>query len=233
MRQVHRSRVTRFAFLATSAMLVFGGNAMAQTVRMFDDTPSLDQLRSIMIPESQPGASRSIVLPNATRSIVLQRQDPGAASSSVQQVATQVMPAQRKPVEAAPAAPIVKAAASVAAPKANAAGEPGAVGFHVNFAFDSAVLPESAYSMIDLMAQLMKEAPEVKVRVEGHTDATGSLEYNKTLSERRAMAVAQYLVNHGVEPSRLILAGKGPMEPLPETNRYDPTNRRVQFVRVI
>jgi outer membrane protein OmpA-like peptidoglycan-associated protein len=77
----------------------------------------------------------------------------------------------------------------------------------------------------------MKEAPDIKVRVEGHTDATGAADYNVALSERRALSVAEYLVKLGVEPSRLMLIGKGMAEPLTQ-NRYDPANRRVQFVRV-
>jgi OmpA-OmpF porin, OOP family len=77
----------------------------------------------------------------------------------------------------------------------------------------------------------MKEAPDIKVRVEGHTDAAGSSAYNVALSERRALSVAEYMVKLGIEPSRLVLVGKGMAEPLTH-NPYDPTNRRVQFVRV-
>jgi outer membrane protein OmpA-like peptidoglycan-associated protein len=148
------------------------------------------------------------------------------------------MPAPRTPVAAADMSeqPVAHAAASVPAPSAPKAkqaapAEPGAVAFHVNFAFNSAALPDSAHAMIDLIAELMKETPEVKVRVEGHTDAIGSADYNVSLSERRALSVAEYLVKHGVEPSRLQLIGKGMAEPLTQ-NRYDPSNRRVQFVRV-
>jgi outer membrane protein OmpA-like peptidoglycan-associated protein len=227
MRHINRSRLTRFAFLASGAMLLFGSAAMAQTVQVFDDAPTLEQLRSIMIPESRPGLSRSIVL---------QRPDVSSASNSVQRASTQAAPAPapRTPVEAAPVdGPVMQTAAVAAAPKSNPAYKSGEVAFHVNFAFNSAALPDSAQarSMIDMMAQLMKEAPDVKVRVEGHTDAKGSLEYNKILSERRALSVAQYLVKQGVEPSRLLLEGKGPTEPL-TANPFDPANRRVQFVRV-
>ena len=109
--------------------------------------------------------------------------------------------------------------------------KPTAAGFRINFAFNSAVLPDSAHEMIDVVAQVMKESPEIKVRVEGHTDAVGSADYNVSLSERRALSVGEYLVKVGVDPSRLMLIGKGMAEPL-TSNRYDPANRRVQFVRV-
>jgi outer membrane protein OmpA-like peptidoglycan-associated protein len=243
-----------------------------QTVRVFDDVPSIEQLRSIMVPESQPGIGRSIVI---------QRPDAGTPSTQVQRVATQVLPAPRTPVAAAglasPTAETV--AASVAAPlvqatsvqatsgqatsgqasnteakpsteaksggevksnaaakagveaKANTDAKPGTVGFRINFGFDSAVLPEQAHAMIDRVAELMREAPEIKVRVEGHTDAIGSADYNVALSERRAVSVAEYLVRHGIEPSRLVLVGKGMADPLTR-NPYDPNNRRVQFVRI-
>lgn len=107
---------------------------------------------------------------------------------------------------------------------------PEAVGFHINFAFDSAALPANAAPMIDRIAELMKEAPQIKIRVEGHTDAVGSPAYNEGLSERRALSVGAYLVKLGIDPARLILVGKGMKEPLGE-DRFAPTNRRVQFVR--
>ncbi len=99
--------------------------------------------------------------------------------------------------------------------------KPQPIAFHVNFAFNSAVLPDSAHEMIDLIAQLMKETASIKVRVEGHTDAAGSATYNVFLSERRALSVGEYLVQQGIDPSRLEVVGKGMAEPL-TANRYDP-----------
>ena len=74
------------------------------------------------------------------------------------------------------------------ATKVNAA-KPTAAGFRINFPFNSAVLPDSAHEMIDVVAQVMKESPEIKVRVEGHTDAVGSADYNVSLSARRAVSM--------------------------------------------
>jgi outer membrane protein OmpA-like peptidoglycan-associated protein len=219
--RTHSSRFSRIAVLASGAMLLLGGAARAQAVSVFDDAPSIEQLRSIMIPESHPGASRSIVI-----------QMPEAAPSpDVQKVSTEAPPAPRRPAARAKAAPVVQAAASAGAPKPDAGDEAGAVAFHVNFAFDSAALPESAHEMIGMIAQLMKETPQMKVRVEGHTDAKGSVRYNLALSERRALSVGEYIVSQGIEPTRLELVGKGMSEPL-AANRYDPANRRVQFVRI-
>jgi outer membrane protein OmpA-like peptidoglycan-associated protein len=205
---------------AVAAVLLLRGSALAQSVSVFDDAPSIEQLRRILVPESRPGTSRSIVI---------QRPDIDPSSSSTQRASTQVKPPSRPPgVIASPSSPVEQAANS---PKQDPADQPGAVAFHVNFAFDSAELPDSAHEMIDLIAQLMRESPQVKLRVEGHTDASGSSSYNVVLSERRALSVGQYLVKQGVNPSRLMLVGKGMAEPLTR-NKYDPANRRVQFVRI-
>jgi outer membrane protein OmpA-like peptidoglycan-associated protein len=230
MRQNHCSRLNRIALLASGAMLLAGGSALAQTVQIFDDAPSIEQLRSIMVPESQPGAGRTIVI---------QRPDTGAPANPVQHASSQVLPAPRTSVAEAnlDESPMVQAAATVTAPpkhqvaRATPVAAAGTVGFRINFTFNSAVLPDSAHTMIERVAQVMKEAPLIKVRVEGHTDAVGSADYNVSLSERRALSVAEYLVKQGVEPSRLMLIGKGMSEPLTQ-NGYDPANRRVQFVRV-
>jgi outer membrane protein OmpA-like peptidoglycan-associated protein len=226
--QSTRTRFSRIALAASGIALMLGGSALAQSVQVFDDAPSLEQLRSIMVPESKPGAGRSIVI---------QRPDT-SATSNVQRAATQVMPATRNQPTAAPTpAPVEQAAVSSPAPARVAAAKPsaepkhGTVGMRINFGFNSAVLPNSAHAMIDVVAQVMKESPDIKVRVEGHTDAVGSADYNATLSERRALSVGQYLVKMGIDPSRLELVGKGMAEPL-VSNPYDPNNRRVQFVRV-
>ena len=219
MSYIRRSHFTRMAAVAASAILLLGGSALGQTAPVFDDAPSIEQLRSIMIPESRPGASRSIVMHEPT----------GAAPSAVQRVSTQ---------EQAPAPPPAAKVQNSARPVAHAADsgtepqpEGRAVAFHVNFAFNSATVPESAYEMIDVVAQLMQESPEIKVRIEGHTDAVGTVAYNVSLSERRALSVGEYLVKKGIDPSRLQLVGKGMAEPLTR-NKYDAANRRVQFVRI-
>lgn len=216
------SRLTRITLTASCIAASFAVAGHAQTVQVFDEAPPIEVLRSIMVPESAPGASRSIVI---------QRPNTSPASSSVQQVSTQEPSAQPR----APAAKAYAAArpteAQAPTPKPSTAPKPAAVGFHINFAFDSAVLPASAHEMVDTVAEVMRDAPDIKVRIEGHTDAAGAPKYNVDLSERRALAVGTYLVKHGIDPARLELVGKGMAEPLTK-NPYDAQNRRVQFVRI-
>jgi outer membrane protein OmpA-like peptidoglycan-associated protein len=233
----HRlSRVGRIVLAASGIALTgiaspLGGAAMAQSVQVFDEAPPLDLLRSIMIPESKPGLSRTIVI---------QRPDGIAPNSGVQRSSVTVTePAPERPRPTPAAAPDAEPDAAPApqpmqarpAPAPAPAVRRGTVGLRINFAFNSAELPQSAFAMIDRVVEVMKEAPDIKVRVEGHTDAVGAAAYNMSLSERRAMSVAQYLVKQGVDPSRLMLVGKGMTEPLTD-NPYDAANRRVQFVRV-
>jgi len=218
-------KLGRSALIASGVALLLCGTSFAQTVHMFDEAPSLEQLRSIMIPESQSGASRTIVI---------QKPPQGAVPSPVQNASSQVIAPPPTPSGSA-APPVAKTTLSTPIPRHASAPKPavdaGAVAFRINFAFNSAVLPESALAMIDRIAQVMQESPEIKLRVEGHTDAVGSADYNLSLSERRALSVAEYLVSQGVEASRLMVVGKGMTEPVTR-NPYEPVNRRVQFMRV-
>jgi outer membrane protein OmpA-like peptidoglycan-associated protein len=107
----------------------------------------------------------------------------------------------------------------------------GVVGFRINFALDSAVVPDSADPFLDRLAELLKQEPQLALRIEGHTDAYGSDEYNLRLSERRATAVGLALVRRGIPAGRLAVAGKGKTEPL-VADPMDGRNRRVQFLRL-
>jgi OmpA-OmpF porin, OOP family len=102
----------------------------------------------------------------------------------------------------------------------------------VKFKTDSAeILPESD-EVLKGVADTLKEHPEIRrVRVEGHTDATGSPEYNKELSQRRAEAVSNWLVQHGVDRNRLQSVGVGQDRPIDTNSTEDGrrNNRRVEF----
>jgi len=105
---------------------------------------------------------------------------------------------------------------------------------NITFNFDSAQLTNDAQSMLDRIAVALHD-PSIKTlayRIEGHTDAKGSVAYNQTLSERRAEAARNYLITMGVSKQRLVAVGFGKTRPLPNppaASPYAPINRRVQF----
>lgn len=97
----------------------------------------------------------------------------------------------------------------------------------VTFAFDSAVLGPQAQAAVRQQAHWIRQFPEVKFRVFGHTDAVGSNAYNKQLGQRRANAVVNYLVANGVSRSRLqAVVSFGETQPLIVTQGRERRNRR-------
>lgn len=109
-------------------------------------------------------------------------------------------------------------------------GCPVHVTLHVNFAFDSSVLPASSNSDIDTLVRVLKENPPAKVIIVGHTDHTGSDEYNQKLSERRAASLAKRLAENGIDKNRIETSGKGEKEPVATnaTAAGRAQNRRIE-----
>ncbi len=94
----------------------------------------------------------------------------------------------------------------------------------------SRILPES-YSILNSVAQVLRDYPSIKVRIEGHTDSQGSDTLNKKLSQERAQAVFDYLVGQGIQGGRMAPEGFGEEKPI-DTNRTAEgraNNRRVEF----
>jgi len=96
--------------------------------------------------------------------------------------------------------------------------------FKADVLFDvgSANLKPGAYSEMDRVAGVLGKYPDTRIRVEGHTDASGSDAHNQGLSERRAAAVKTALVQRSVAPERIQTIGYGetmPISPEPAQNR--------------
>ena len=109
--------------------------------------------------------------------------------------------------------------------------EPVRVELDVKFDFDKANVKQDSYSDIENLAEFMKQYPQTATTVEGHTDATGNAAYNQKLSERRAGAVRDTLVNQfGVEASRINAVGYGKERPVADnaTSEGRAINRRVE-----
>jgi outer membrane protein OmpA-like peptidoglycan-associated protein len=97
----------------------------------------------------------------------------------------------------------------------------------VNFAFDSAHLDAAARNTLNAQASWIKQFPEVRFRVYGHTDKVGSESYNRHLGQRRANAVVNYLTSHGISRSRLeAVVSYGETQPVVVTEGREPRNRR-------
>lgn len=88
------------------------------------------------------------------------------------------------------------------------------------FDFDSAELRPTAASSLDTVQALLEQS-DAPVEVIGHTDGLGTDEVNQPLSEDRAEAVADYLVEHGIDEGRLTSSGKGSSEPVAENTHPD------------
>jgi outer membrane protein OmpA-like peptidoglycan-associated protein len=104
----------------------------------------------------------------------------------------------------------------------------------VYFKTGSAQIQKRSNALLDNVAKVMLAHPEIKlVRVEGHTDSTGSLKVNMRLSKKRADSVVRYLINRGgVAKERLMSAGFGPTRPIvpdAKTKEDLAQNRRVEF----
>jgi outer membrane protein OmpA-like peptidoglycan-associated protein len=81
----------------------------------------------------------------------------------------------------------------------------------IRFAFAKSDLSDAAQTALVGLAKEMKENPRLAVELEGYTDASGSLDYNITLSQRRVEAVRRFLVQRGIELRRINAAGLGPI----------------------
>lgn len=100
----------------------------------------------------------------------------------------------------------------------------------INFANNSAEVPQSAYGEIKRVADFMKKHTTTKVTIEGHTDDRGSATYNKSLSQRRADSVMAILTGtYGVDASRVNAVGYGEEQPIADnsTAAGRKENRRV------
>ncbi len=97
----------------------------------------------------------------------------------------------------------------------------------VNFEFNSADLSAEARTTLAAQARWIRQFPEVRFRVFGHTDLVGSAAYNKRLGMRRARAAVNYLVSQGIDRRRLeAVVSHGETQPLIATDGREMRNRR-------
>ena len=101
---------------------------------------------------------------------------------------------------------------------------------NITFRTDSADLNAQFFKVLDGVALVAKKYDKTIIEVAGHTDSTGTAEYNRQLSQRRATAVADYLVARGVARTRLMIAAGGEDHPIASnaTDQGRTANRRVE-----
>ncbi|HET8731478.1 MAG TPA: peptidoglycan-associated lipoprotein Pal [Moraxellaceae bacterium] len=101
----------------------------------------------------------------------------------------------------------------------------------VHFDYDTADIQQQAVPVLQAHAQYLRSNPGARLTVGGHTDERGTREYNMALGERRAKAVATYLVSNGAKPAQIEVVSFGEEKPLnrAETEAAWAENRRAEL----
>jgi len=102
---------------------------------------------------------------------------------------------------------------------------------YIGFDYNKATLRSESSTTIDELVDQLQQYERVWLEVQGHTDSTGGVEYNQRLSEARAQAVVDALVQRGINAKRLVPRGMGMMFPLKpnDTDENRALNRRTEF----
>lgn len=102
----------------------------------------------------------------------------------------------------------------------------------VHFDYDESRIRPDAESVLLRKVEVLRASPDVRLRIEGHTDERGSVEYNQALGARRAQAALEFLLQHGLSETRFVTTTLGEERPL--VNRSDEAawamNRRSEFI---
>jgi outer membrane protein OmpA-like peptidoglycan-associated protein len=101
-----------------------------------------------------------------------------------------------------------------------------------NFEFNQSEVSENSYQILDRVAEIMNENPELVMEIAAHTDNVGSFEFNMDLSQKRAESIVNYLTSKGIESVRLIGKGYGESRPIATNSTEEGRlkNRRVEFI---
>ena len=104
----------------------------------------------------------------------------------------------------------------------------------INFNTGKSTFKEEAYPTLQAIAAILKEYPKANFRIEGHTDSVGSESLNQRLSDARANAVMDYLINNGIAAARLTAKGYGEGSPIESNNTAAgrAANRRVEVTLI-
>ncbi|MDR2232099.1 MAG: OmpA family protein [Tannerella sp.] len=100
------------------------------------------------------------------------------------------------------------------------------------FATNSSTVSAASKSALRNLAVNLEQNPDTDLKIIGHTDNTGAVDYNQTLSEKRAKSVYDYLIEQGLSSRRMVYEGKGIREPVASNNTAEgrAENRRVEVM---
>ncbi|MDR2448588.1 MAG: OmpA family protein [Prevotellaceae bacterium] len=103
---------------------------------------------------------------------------------------------------------------------------------NIEYEADKYEIPLSSRSRVDGLAETLKEYPDVKIEIVGHTDVLGQETFNKSLSLKRADAVKDYLVGKGVEATRITTKGVADAQPIAPNTTFEgrQKNRRIEII---
>ncbi len=206
------------------ALGLLAGSSFAEPVRMFEDAPTAEEMGRILFdtPAQNGQDGHDMDAMGKTRSISFSKKKP---SHQMQEDVAEKSVATGSAVSAGENDAVTVSMTDTGT---------RAIGLPIKFATNSSeLLPESLPFLNEVGKMLsMSKHQKQKLIIEGHTDASGSEEYNLLLSYRRAKAVRNYLVeNFNIAESRLKVNGKGESSPLEGTDPMDGINRRVQFYK--
>ncbi len=104
----------------------------------------------------------------------------------------------------------------------------------INFDIDKSTIRPESMGTLNMIVNVLKENPDVKFEIGGHTDNTGTAAHNLILSQQRADAVKDQLLKMGVDASRLTAKGYGNTKPISDNTTLEgkANNRRVEFVKM-
>ncbi|ERP92380.1 hypothetical protein Q670_09390 [Alcanivorax sp. P2S70] len=102
---------------------------------------------------------------------------------------------------------------------------------NINFELNAARISPGSRQPLDTLVQALRSQTDIHIEIAGHSDNTGSAAYNQTLSDQRARAVRQYLIQQGIDGARLSAKGYGESEPVADNRTASgrAMNRRVEF----
>ncbi|HVM88878.1 MAG TPA: OmpA family protein [Puia sp.] len=104
----------------------------------------------------------------------------------------------------------------------------------INFDVDKSIIKPESMGTINMIVQVMKDNPDLKFEIDGHTDNSGATAHNLLLSQQRADAVKAQLISMGIDASRLTSKGFGDTKPISDNTSSEgkANNRRVEFVKM-